>query len=79
MSYGTILYMITGHCGLNKHLYTINRSHTEMCQNCQELEETVEYALGQFHATALRLLRGNTFCNYYLQYYMTARDIFKIL
>ena len=70
-SYRTILHMITGHCGLNKHLYTINRSHSKMCPNCEESEETVEHFLGQCPATAL--LRGNTFYNHY----MTSRDIFK--
>ena len=63
--------MITGHCGLNKHLYTISRSRTKMCPHCKESEETVEHFLGQCPATAL--LRGKTFCNYY----MNARDIFK--
>ena len=70
-SYRTILHMITGHCGLNKHLYNINRSHSKMCPNCEESEETVEHFLGQCPATAL--LRGNTFYNHY----MTSRDIFK--
>ena len=69
----TILHMITGLCGLNKHLYNISRSHTKMCPNCKESEETVEHFLGQCPARAL--LRGNmnTFCNYYL----TVRDISK--
>ena len=39
----TILLMITGHCGLNKHLHTIDGSGP----NCEESEETVDYFLGQ--------------------------------
>ena len=71
MSYKTILHMIKGHCGLNKHLYTISRSCPKMCPNCKESEETVEHFLGHCPATAL--LRRNTFYNQY----MTSRDIFK--
>ena len=43
MSHRTILHMMTVHCGLNKHLQTIKRSHTKMCPNCEESKETVEY------------------------------------
>merc|ERR1711963_1393060 len=70
-SYRTILHMITGHCGLNKHLHNIKRSDTKMCPNCEETEETVEHFLGQCPATAL--LRENTFYHHYL----TSRDIFR--
>ena len=35
LSYRAILHIITGHCGLNKHLYTINISKTKMFPNCE--------------------------------------------
>ena len=38
----TILHMITGHSGPNKHLYTINRSHTKMFPNYEESEGAAE-------------------------------------
>ena len=39
--------LITGHCWLNKHFYTIGLSETDTCRGCGEEEETPLHALCQ--------------------------------
>ena len=63
-NYRTALHLITGHCGLNKHLHRINRSTTNLCPACETEEETVSHFLGNCPATAE--LRNNIFTDYYL-------------
>ena len=69
-NYRTAMYLVTGHCSLNKHLYTIHRSNTKLCPKCESAEETVAHFLGECPATAL--IRGNIFHNHYL----SINDIF---
>ena len=69
--YRTATHLISGHCGLNKHLHTIKRSSTKICPNCEAADETVAHFLGQCPATAQ--LRGNMFQDYY----MSINDIFN--
>ena len=69
-NYRTAMYLITGHCSLNKHLYTMHRSNTKLCPKCELAEETVTHFLGECPSTSL--IRGNTFHNYY----MSINDIF---
>ena len=54
--------LITGHCGLTKHLRTICKSSTSACSMCQHEEETVSHFLGQCLGAYLLLnLEGNIF------------------
>ena len=46
-NYRTAVHLITGHCGLNKHLHTIRKSNTSACPMCGDGEETVLHFLGQ--------------------------------
>ena len=39
--YRTAVHLITGHCGLNKHLHNIGKSNTCACPMCGDEEETV--------------------------------------
>ena len=68
--YRTAVHLISGHCGLNKHLHTIKRSDTNLCPSCEMAEETVAHFLGQCPATSQ--LRGNMFHDFYL----SINDIF---
>ncbi|KAL5260805.1 hypothetical protein ACHWQZ_G006740 [Mnemiopsis leidyi] len=68
--YITATQLITGHCGLNKHLYNMNKTTTKECPLCGHHEETVNHFLGQ--CPALAQTRGQNFNDFYL----TANDIF---
>ncbi|KAL5253510.1 hypothetical protein ACHWQZ_G013341 [Mnemiopsis leidyi] len=68
--YRTAVQLITGHCGLNKHLINMRKSDTKECPLCGHQEETVSHFLGQCPATAQ--LRGHNFNEYNL----SINDIF---
>ena len=68
--YRTAVHLITGHCGLNKHLHTIRKSSTSACPMCGDGEETVSHFLGQ--CPAIAQLRGQ----YFRDYYLSVSDIF---
>ena len=68
--YRTAVQLITGHCGLNKHLYNMKKSDTMECPLCGHREETVSHFLGQCPATTH--LRGH----YFNEYYLSINDIF---
>ena len=70
LNYRTAVHLITGHCGLNKHLRTMKKSNTSECPQCGHDEETVPHFLGQCPATAQ--LRGQ----YFQDYYLSVNDIF---
>ena len=62
--YRTAIHLITGHCGLNKHLNNMNKTDTTECLLCAHQEETVSHFLGQ--CPAIAQLRGRYFNDYYL-------------
>ena len=68
--YRTATHLITGHCGLNKHLYNMNKTTTKECPLCGHYEETVNHFLGQ--CPALAQTRGQ----YFNDYYLSVNDIF---
>jgi len=68
--YRTATQLITGHCGLNKHLYNMNKTTTKECPLCGHHEETVNHFLGQ--CPALAQTRGQ----YFNDFYLSAKDIF---
>ncbi|KAL5253960.1 hypothetical protein ACHWQZ_G013652 [Mnemiopsis leidyi] len=68
--YRTATQLITGHCGLNKHLYNMNKTTTKECPLCGHHEETVNHFLGQ--CPALAQTRGQ----YFNDFYLSASDIF---
>ena len=70
LDYRTAIQLITGHCGLNKHLHTMTKSTSSACPACGHDEETVSHFLGQCPATAQ--LRGH----YFQDYYISVNDIF---
>ena len=70
-NYRKALHLITGHCALNKYLYRINRSDTNLCPLCDLAEETVSHFLGHCPATAE--LRNE----YLADFYLNISDIFK--
>ena len=45
--YRTALRLITGHIGLNKHLYNMNITNTTKCPDCDYETETVTHFIGQ--------------------------------
>ena len=45
--YRTALQLITGHIGLNKHLYNMNITNTTKCPACDYETETVTHFIGQ--------------------------------
>ena len=61
--YRTAVNIITGHIGLNKHLYRINRADTPNCPNCSDIEETVEHFIG--HCPTYLNIRGDILGTYY--------------
>ena len=68
--YRTAIQLITGHCGLNKHLHNMQKTHSSDCPLCEHAEETVSHFLGQCPAlTQLRLQHFN-------DYYLAVNDIF---
>ena len=69
-NYRTAVHLITGHCGLNKHLHTIRKSSTSACPMCGDEEETVSHFLGQ--CPAIAQIRGQ----YFQDYYLSVNDIF---
>ena len=68
--YRTATQLISGHCGLNKHLYNMNKSTTRECPLCGHSKETVQHFLGQ--CPALAQTRGH----YFNDYYLSVNDIF---
>lgn len=68
--YRTAIQLITGHCGLNKHLNSMNKTDTKECLLCGHQEETVSHFLGQ--CPAIAQLRGR----YFNDYYLSINDIF---
>ena len=68
--YRTAVHLITGHCGLNKHLHNIGKSNTSACPMCGDEEETVSHFLGQ--CPAITQIRGQ----YFQDYYLSVNDIF---
>jgi len=68
--YRTAVHLITGHCGLNKHLHNIRKSNTSACHMCGDEEETVSHFLGQ--CPAIAQIRGQ----YFQDYYLSVNDIF---
>ena len=68
--YRIAVQLITGHCGLNKHLHNMRKSDTSGCPSCGEEEETVAHFLGQ--CPAIAQLRGQ----YFQDYYLSVNDIF---
>ncbi|KAL5251707.1 hypothetical protein ACHWQZ_G014752 [Mnemiopsis leidyi] len=68
--YRTAVQLITGYCGLNKHLFNMKKSDTMECPLCGHREETVSHFLGQCPATTQ--LRGH----YFNEYYLSINDIF---
>ena len=62
--YRTAIHLITGHCGLNKHLNNMNKTDTKECLLCGHQEETVSHFLGQ--CPAIAQLREHYFNDYYL-------------
>ena len=68
--YRTAIQLITGHCGLNKHLHNMHKTDSSDCSLCGHVEETVSHFLGQCPAlTQLRLQHFN-------DYYLAVNDIF---
>ena len=68
--YRTAIQLITGHCGLNKHLHNMQKTHSSDCPLCEHAEETVSHFLGLCPAlTQLRLQHFN-------DYYLAVNDIF---
>ena len=63
--------LITGHCVLNKHLFTIHRAASKTCPDCNEQEETVSHLLGQCPAKSMDRHQ------YFGDYYMPISEIFK--
>ncbi|KAL5254449.1 hypothetical protein ACHWQZ_G014031 [Mnemiopsis leidyi] len=67
--YRTAVQLITGHCGLNKHLFNMKKADTMECPLCGHREETVSHLLDQCPATTQ--LRGH----YFNEYYLSINDI----
>ena len=61
--YRTAIGIITGHIGLNKHLYRINRADSPLCPNCSDTEETVAHFIGQ--CPTYMSIRADTLGTYY--------------
>jgi hypothetical protein len=70
--YRTAVHIITGHCGLNNHLYKMKKTNTSECPLCGHEDENVSHFLGQCPCPAIAQLRGQCFNHYYL----SANDIF---
>ena len=68
--YRTAIQLITGHCGLNKHLYKMKKTDSCECPLCGHEEESVSHFLGQ--CPAIAQLRGQ----YFNDYYLSVNDIF---
>ena len=69
--YRTAVQLITGHAGLNYHLYKMKLINTKTCPLCENADETVSHFLGQ--CPALSRLRGEIFNTYYA----SISDIFE--
>ena len=61
--YRTALQLITGHIGLNKHLYNMNITNTTKCPACDYETETVTHFIGQ--CPAYSQIRADYFHTYY--------------
>ena len=70
LNYRTAVHLITGHCGLNKHLHNMKKSDTKECPLCGHDEETVSHFIGQCPAIAQH--RGQ----YFQDYYLSVNDVF---
>ena len=68
--YRTAIHLITGHYGLNKHLYKMKKTDSCECPICGHEEESVSHFLGQ--CPAIAQLRGQ----YFNDYYLSVNDIF---
>ena len=69
--YRLAVQLITGHAGLNNHLYKMQLATSKTCPQCDYTDETVEHFLGQCPAFAG--LRGEVFnC-----FYTSIADIFE--
>ena len=69
--YRAAVHLITGHAGLNSHLFKMTLADTNICPLCESDEETVGHFLGQ--CPALARIRGEHFnC-----YYASMTDIFE--
>ena len=71
IGYRAAVQLITGHAGLNDHLYKMKLVNSKICPLCESGDETVGHFLGQ--CPALSRLRGDTFNSFYAS--MT--DIFE--
>ena len=71
IGYRAAVQLITGHAGLNDHLYKMKLVNSKTCPLCESGDETVGHFLGQ--CPALSRLRGDTFNSFYAS--MT--DIFE--
>ena len=71
--YRTALQLITGHIGLNKHLYNMNIANTTKCPACGYEPETVTHFIGQ--CPAYSQIRAD----YFHTYNSNTDDIFNKL
>jgi hypothetical protein len=62
--YRTAVHIITGHCGLNNHLYKMKKTNTSECPVCGHEDENVSHFLRQ--CPDIAQLRGQYFNDYYL-------------
>ena len=69
--YRTTLQLITGHIGLNKHLYNMNITNTTKCPACDYETETVTHFIGQ--CPAYSQIRAD----YFHTYHSNTDDIFN--
>ena len=69
--YRTALQLITGHIGLNKHLYNMNITNTTKCPACDYETETVTHFIGQ--CPAYSQIRAD----YFHTYHSNTDDIFN--
>ena len=69
--YRTALQLITGHIGLNKHLYNMNITNTTKCPVCDYETETVTHFIGQ--CPAYSQIRAD----YFHTYHSNTDDIFN--
>ena len=68
--YRQAIQLITGHIGLNKHLFTLTLSTTDICPNCELEVETVDHFLSS--CPSFSQLRAD----YFNAFYNTTTEIF---
>ena len=71
IGYRIAVQLITGHAGLNDHLFKMKLVNSKVCPLCELEDETVGHFLGQ--CPALSRLRGDTFNSFYA----SLTDIFE--